>query len=232
MVGVRRVAEATAEDAVRPVQQPRRRAPARVLPQRQHREGVRGQDLPRRDRRRSRVAVGPGRVGRRSEQHLLRLVPRGVRPRPLRGLDRPDGRRRHRHRTRRDAVPLQPAAAGRRLHAPQQPRERQDRTGLVRHAARRDRVPAGDGRRARPVHRLALQRPHQAGRELRRRARPLLRGRAMGGAVGLLALDHRGGDRRTGRGGAPRGRQPRRGRRRGCGGASPTTCSVRSSRGP
>ena len=192
-------------------EQPRRRAPARVLPERQHRQGVRGQDLPRRHRRRPRLAVGSGRVGRRSEQHLLRLVPRGVRPRPLRGLDRSHGRRRHRHRTGRDAVPLQPAAARRRLHAPQQPRERQDRTGLVRHAARRDGVPAGDGRRARPEHRLALQRPHQAGRELRRRARPLLRGRAVGGAVGLLALDHRGGDRRTGRGRAPRGRQPRRG---------------------
>ena len=42
-------------------------------------------------------------------------------------------------RPRRDAVPLQPPAAVRRLDAAQQPRQRQDRARLVQHAARRDR---------------------------------------------------------------------------------------------
>ena len=43
-----------------------RRARTGVLPERQRREGVRGQDLPGRDRRRPGLAVGPGGVGRRS----------------------------------------------------------------------------------------------------------------------------------------------------------------------
>ena len=37
------------------------------------------------------VAVGPGRIGRRPQQHLLRFVPRGVRPRPVRSMDGIDG---------------------------------------------------------------------------------------------------------------------------------------------
>ena len=46
----------------------------------------------------------------------------------------------------------------------------------------------------------ALRRPHQAGRELRRRARPVVRRRALGGAERLLAVDDRRRDRRARRG--------------------------------
>ena len=60
----------------------------RVLPERELRQGGRGQDVPRRRRRRARLPVGPGGLGRRPRQHLLRLLPRGLRPRPLRGVDR------------------------------------------------------------------------------------------------------------------------------------------------
>ena len=74
------------------------RHPRRVLPQRQLREGRRGQDLPRRGRRLADLAVGPGGLGRRPGEHLLRLLSRGLRARPLRGVDgglpgrRPRGR--------------------------------------------------------------------------------------------------------------------------------------------
>ena len=77
----------------------------RVLRQRERAEGVRGQDVPRRDRREHDLAVGPGDLRRRPGEHLLRLLPRGLRPRPVRDLDRPDGRRRHARRraTRRSS---------------------------------------------------------------------------------------------------------------------------------
>ena len=52
------------------------------------------------------------------------------------------------------AVPVRAPAAGGRLDAAQQPRQRQDRAGLLRHPARRDRVPDPDGRRAGPHGRL------------------------------------------------------------------------------
>ena len=94
--------------------------------------------------------MGPGGLGRRPGQHLLRLVPRGVRPRPLRGMDGPDGRRRSRDGARRDAVPVRAPAAAGRLDAAQQPGQRQDRARLVRHPARRDRLSDPDGRPARP----------------------------------------------------------------------------------
>ena len=58
-----------------------RRSPARSWPA-----------WPRRGARRSRPAT---------RQHLLRLLPRGVRPRPVRGLHRPAGRRRPGHRAGR-----------------------------------------------------------------------------------------------------------------------------------
>ena len=61
----------------------------RVLHQRERDQGVRGQDLPRRDRGQPGLAVGSGGLGRRPTEHLLRLLPRGLRPRPLRDLDRP-----------------------------------------------------------------------------------------------------------------------------------------------
>ena len=149
--------------------------------------------------------MGPGDLGRRPPEHLLRLLPRGLRPRSLRDLDRADGRRRHGDRQGRDAVPLRPPAAAGRVDAAQQPRERQARTRLVRRAARRDGVSAADGGPAAPHRSRSLRATHQAGRELRRRARPVVRGRALGGAERLLAVDDRRGDRR-----AHRGRRPRR----------------------
>ena len=48
--------------------QGRARARGRVLPERERAQGVRGQDVPRRDRREPRLAVGPGDLGRRSER--------------------------------------------------------------------------------------------------------------------------------------------------------------------
>ena len=56
-------------------------------------------------------------LGRRSSEHVLRLVSRGVRPRPVRGVDGPTCGRRSRDGARRDALPLQPAAAGGRVDA-------------------------------------------------------------------------------------------------------------------
>ena len=50
---------------------------------------------------------------------------------------------------------------------------------------------------ARADRRVALPEPHQAGGELRRRARALVRPGALGGAGGLLAVDDRGRDRRA-----------------------------------
>ena len=72
-----------------------------VLPVGQRAEGQRGQDLPGRGRR----LAWPARGGRRSApatcraaSRLLRLLPRGVRPRPVRGVHRAAGRRRRRDR--------------------------------------------------------------------------------------------------------------------------------------
>ena len=157
------------------------------------------------------VTVGPGDLGRRPAEHVLRLLPGGLRARPVRDLDRPDGRRRQRHGARRDALPLQQPAAGRRLDAAQQPLERQGGAGLVRHPAGRDVVPAADGERAPPHRSLALREPHQARRELRGEPRPRLRRRALGGAERLLAVDDRGRDRRAHRRGRTRRRQSRSG---------------------
>ena len=78
---------------------------------------------------------------------------------------------------------------------------------------------------------VALREPRQAGRELRRRARPGVRRRALGGAERLLAVDDRGRDRRPRRRGRPRARERRRRRRPRSGSASPTTGSARSRAG-
>ena len=61
-----RPAEETAGDQV----EAGGRVARRVLRERQRAEGLRGQDLPRRDRRQHGVAVGPGGLGRRSGQHV------------------------------------------------------------------------------------------------------------------------------------------------------------------
>ena len=70
-------------------------------------------------------------------------------------------------------------------------------------------VPDPDGRPAGPHRPVALREPHQAGGELRRRPRPVVRRRALGGAGRLLAVDDRRRDRRARRRGRPRRREPR-----------------------
>ena len=126
------------------------RHPRRVLPQRQLCEGRRGQDLPGRGRRLADLPVGPGDLRRRHEHDLLRLLPRGLRPRPLRGVDVGLPRWRPQHRAQHDALPLRAPAAARRLDAAQQPAQRQARARQLQHPARRVRLPAdhGAGRRA------------------------------------------------------------------------------------
>ena len=126
------------------------RHPRRVLPQRQLREGHRGQDLPRRDRRLADLAVGPGDLGRRPEEHVLRLLSRGLRARPVRGVDGGLPRRRPAHGQGHDALPLRATAAARRLDAAQQPAQWQARARQLQHPARRMRLSAdhGAGRRA------------------------------------------------------------------------------------
>ena len=110
------------------------------------REGQRGQDVPRRDRRPRSPRRGARRSRPATRQHLLRLLPRGVRPRPLRGVDRrcsPTATSRPRGTPTRFLL-LRPAAA-RRFDAAQLARQRQDRAGLVQHPARRGRLPDPDG---------------------------------------------------------------------------------------
>ena len=86
------------------------------------------------------------------------------------------------------------------------------RARLVQHPARRGGLPDPDGRpaRAAPTPSLYAE-PHQAGGELRHRARPGVRRRALGGAERLLAVDDRRRDRRPRRRGRPRRRERRRG---------------------
>ena len=85
----------------RPASLARPRRGPRVLRVGQRRQGERGQDLPGRDRRRAGLAMGPVGPRRQPDKRradLLRLLPRGLRPRPVRGVHRPAGRRRHQHR--------------------------------------------------------------------------------------------------------------------------------------
>ena len=106
---------------------------------------------------------------------LLRLLPRGLRPRPLRGVDLALPRRRPAHRAHHDALPVRAPAAAGRLDAAQQPRQRQARARLLQHPARRVRLPAGDGARGRADGPVLLREPHQAGRELRGQPRAVVR---------------------------------------------------------
>ena len=179
---------------------PAEAAEGRLLPERQRDQGLGGQDVSGCHRGQSRLAVGPGGVGRRPEQHLLRVLSRGVRARPLRVLDRPRRGRRPRHGPRRDALPVRAPAAARRLVPAEQPGQWQGRARLVRDAARRGGLPDPDGLPARADRRLALRGPHQARRELRGRPRAGLRRRTLGGAERLLAIDDRFRDRRPRRG--------------------------------
>ena len=177
----------------------RRGAP--VLPLGQRRQGKRGQDLPRRDRGRLGVPMGAGRRGEHDRQRqtaLLRLLSRGVRPRPVRGVHRPARRRRRAHRSRRHALPVRGPAASRWLDAAQLAGERQGGAGHWRRPARRDVVSDPDGLavgprgRSRPV-----PEARDPGGRLPRRPRPDRRSRALGGAERLLAVDDRRRDRRA-----------------------------------
>ena len=87
----------------------------------------------------------PAGVTRRRRAVVLRLVPRGVRPGPVRGLHRADGRRGRRRGQGRDAVPVRPPAASGRGDAAQLAAERQGRPGHRRHPAGRGRLPDPDG---------------------------------------------------------------------------------------
>ena len=143
-------------------------------------------------------------VGRRPRQHLLRLVPRGVRARPLRGVDR---------RSCWPATGAPRADMTRFLFERQQlPDGSMPRNSLTNGKL----APDSFGTQldecayplimalARRAHRRRLLRgPHQAGRQLRRSADgPAFGPGALGGAERLLALHDRGRDRRAARRGA------------------------------
>ena len=184
-----------------------------LLPVRERAQGERGQDVPRRDRGVAGQPVGPGGASRdrlRWRACLLRLLPRGVLPRPVRGLHRPAHGRRPGHGAGRGPVPVRPPAAGRRGHAAQLAAQRQGRPGHRRAPAGRGRLPDPDGLPGGPERgRHAVGRPRPAGGRLPGRPRALGRQRAVGGADRLLTLDHRGRDRRADRGVRHR-RRPRR----------------------
>ena len=76
----------------------------------------------------------------------------------------------------------------------------------------------------------ALPPAHRAGGRLPRRARPVVRQRAVGGAVGLLAVDDRGRDRRPDRGRDHRRAAAATPHGPGCTRPPPTTTSARSRR--
>ena len=92
--------------------------------------------------------MGPGGErghGRRRQAGVLRLLPRGVRPRPVRDLHRPAHRRRPAHRARHGHLPVRPPAAGQRRAAAQLAGQRQGGAGHRRRPARRVGVPDPDG---------------------------------------------------------------------------------------
>ncbi len=125
----------------------------RLLPVGQRREGVGGQDVPGRDHRRAGRAVGAVDRGERPEQPVLDRLPRGVLPRPLRGVDGAVHRRRPEDRAGHRPLPAARQPAGGRVRAPQLAARRHQGAGRVQHPARRVVVPAADGPavRARPA---------------------------------------------------------------------------------
>ena len=180
-------------------------ARGRVLPERERGQGVRGQDVPRRDRREPRLAVGPGDLGRRPGNTYFGSY-REVFARDLyeawTGLVA-DGDL----ATARDATLFL-------FDRQQQPDGSMPRNSLVNGKTAPDSFDTQLDEAAYPIlmaDQLGLtdaslyDEPHQAGRELRRRARPVVRRRALGGAERLLAVDDRRRDRR-----ARRRRRPRR----------------------
>ena len=142
---------------------------------------------------------------------VLRLLPGGVQPRPLRGV----------HRRCWSAATLRPHATQRAScsSASSWPtdgcRATASSTGKQRarhrwRPARRDRLPDPHGVAVGACARQrALHRAHSQGGRLRRRARAVVRLRAVGGAGRLLAVDDRGRDRGP-RGCGPDRRRPRR----------------------
>ena len=143
-----------------------RRAERRLLPERERHQGVGGQDVPGRDLGEPRLALGAGRLGRRSREHVLRLLSRDLCARSVRGLDRARSRRRPRDGARRRPLPLRAAATSGRLAAAQQPRQRQTGPGFVRDADGRGCVPDPDGRPARADRCGPVHRSHPPRREL------------------------------------------------------------------
>ena len=172
---------------------------ARVLRVRQRREVQRGQDLPRRDRRVAGIAVGPGGLRRRPREHLLRLLPRGLRARPLRGVDRAADRRRPVHGTGCHPVPAGTPATTRRLDAPQLAGQRQACARHVQHPTGRSRLPDPHGLAVRPGRRRHPVPARQAGRQLPDLPWAVIRAGTLGGAERLLAVHDRRRDRRAGR---------------------------------
>src|SRR5215468_5349131 len=181
---------------------PRRHTPLLSVGQRD--QGQRGQDLPRRDRGVAGQPVGAGGAGGGFHQRravLLRLLPGGVRPGPLRGVHRAARRRGPGDRARRDAVLVRPPAAGGWVHAAQLAAQRRGRPGHRRDPAGRDVVPDRDGAAGGPGReRRAVARPHQARGRFPGRARAVVRRGAVGGADRVLAVHDRRRDRRADRG--------------------------------
>ena len=210
--GVRREPEPAASPLSRGAGQRDGAAGPALLPVRERAQGERGQDVPRRDRGLAGQPVGPGGASRerlRWRARLLRLLPRGVLPRPVRGLHRPAGRRRPGHGPGRGPVPVRPPATGGRGHAAQLTAQRQGRPRHRRTPAGRGGLPDPDGLPGGPERRRrTVGRPRPAGGRLPGRARALGRQRTVGGADRLLSLDHRGRDRRADRGVRDR-RRPR-----------------------
>ena len=162
-------------------------------------EGERGQDLPRRDRSRPGVPVGTGGRGQHDRQRqaaLLRLLSRGVRPRPVRGVQPACS-------SPATCAPLAPPRAScsrtssrpmARCRATRWRTARWRRTR--RRPARRDVVSDPDGLAIGPCGRSRpVPQARDPGGRLPRRPRPDRRSRALGGAERLLAVDDRRRDR-------------------------------------
>ncbi len=110
----------------------------RVLRVRQRRPRERRQDLPRCDRRRARLAVGP--VGSRRQLHqwgadVLRFLPGGLLTGPVRGVHGAPARGRPQHRAGGDPLPVRPPAAAERRDAAQLAAQRAGRARHGRPAA-------------------------------------------------------------------------------------------------
>ena len=145
--------------------------------------------FPGRDRRLPRQPVGSGGRRRRSGADVLRLLPRGLRPRPLRDVHRPARRRRHRHRRGHGPVPVRASAARGRFVPAQQPDQRQARARLVRHPARRGRLPDPDGPHRR-TRRMPTSTPTRSAR-LRTSSSPTARRSGPSGGRSRAAGHHR-----------------------------------------